>query len=283
MNINPKVMTIGVLAMLDKEKNPFQIIADNGLRTAQLQNWDMSNLTNACARKVIHDLNFSGIRLAAFWAGYTGRIVWNSAQGPGTCGLAPRDLRGRRVDELKKGADFARSIGAPAIITHVGFLPENPMDHLYTEMLNAVYDIAAYCQSLGLEFWFESGQETPLTLLRAIEDLALPNLGVNLDTANLILYGRGNPVDALEVIGRYVRNLHIKDALFPVAGNKLGEEVPVSTGKVDFDKLIQKLYALNFSGELIIEREISGPQQAVDILKAVDFIGDLLKKYQPHR
>jgi len=280
MSPNSKNMEIGVIAMLRKNDNPFEIIARYGVKTAQVQNWDMTNLTESFAEKVKCDMKNDGIRLAAFWAGYTGRIVWNSAAGPATCGLVPPDLRSRRVDELKKAADFAKILGAPAIITHCGFIPENPYDPLYAETLNAIYEVARHCLDLGLDFWFEAGQETPLTLLRAIEDLRLPNLGINLDTANLILYGRGNPVDALEVFGRYVRNLHIKDGLFPVNGYCLGKEVPVGTGKADFEKIVPKLYDLGFTGELIIEREISGPQQAKDIMKAVRYIRTLVKKYK---
>lgn len=275
-------MEIGVLAMLHNgEKNPFAPIAEIGLKTAQLQNWDMGNLNEKCAEIVKQQLNETGVRLAAFWGGYSGRIVWNSYNGPATCGLVPRDLRTQRVADLKKGAEFAKMIGAPAMITHCGFIPETPMDPLYQETLNAIYEVASYCQTLEIGFWFEAGQETPLTLLRTIEDLALPNLGVNLDTANLILYGRGNPVDALDILGKYVRNLHIKDGIHPENGKVLGTEVPVGCGKADFDKIIKKLYELNFSGELIIEREITGPQQAEDILKAKDYLETLLKKYQP--
>ena len=283
MTTPKKTMEIGVLAMLRKNEDPFKAIKEYGLKTAQLQNWDMTNLNAECADQVRKYLKKSGIRLAAFWGGYTGRIVWNSYGGPVTCGLVPRDLRARRVEELKKGAEFAARIGAPALITHCGFIPENPMDPLYAETVNAIYDVAIHCHKLGIGFWFESGQETPLTLLRTIEDICLPNLGVNLDTANLILYGRGNPVDALEVFGPYVRNLHVKDGVFPANSKVLGKEVPVGEGKADFNKIIPKLYELNFTGELIIEREISGPQQVKDILKAKAYLEKLLKKYQPSK
>ncbi|MBQ7207818.1 MAG: sugar phosphate isomerase/epimerase [Lentisphaeria bacterium] len=276
-----KTMEIGVLAMLRKGEDPFAPIRDYGLKTAQLQNWDMDNLNAATAEKVKHDLAASGIRLAAFWAGYTGKIVWNSYGGPDTCGIVPRDQRARRVGELKRGADFAAMIGAPALITHCGFIPENPMDPLYAETVAAIKDVALHCRERGIGFWFESGQETPLTLLRTIEDVGLDNLGVNLDTANLILYGRGNPVDALEVVGKYVRNLHVKDGVFPTDGRSLGKEVPFGEGRADFDRIIPKLYDLGFTGELIIEREIAGPQQIADIRLAVGKLTELLEKYKP--
>ena len=273
-------MEIGVMSILRKDSNPFPGIAAQGLTTTQLQNWDMSLLTEEIAQQTCHDIKEAGVRLAAFWAGYSGPIIWNSYGGPNTCGLVPPAMRERRVAELKKGADFAKILGAPAIITHCGFIPENPEEQLYADTLAAIKEVALYCKSLGLEFWFESGQETPLTLLRTIEDLALDNLGINLDTANLILYGRGNPVDALEVFGKYVKNLHVKDGLFPTDGHRLGKEVPFGEGRADFDRIIPKLYELHFAGQLIIEREISGPKQIADIQMAAGKLRILLDKYR---
>lgn len=267
---------IGVLTMMKRGKNVFIPAAEYGLKTVQMQNWDMSLLTADMAKQIRSDLKSSGIRLAAFWAGYTGRIVWNFPCGPGTCGLVPRDQRSRRVAELKKGAEFAAEIGAPAIITHCGFIPESPADPLYGETLSAIWEVASHCRDLGLGFWFETGQETPVTLLRTIENLHLPNLGINLDTANLILYGKGNPVDALDVFGPYVRNLHVKDGVFPVNGTQLGKEVPVGKGKADFPNILRKLKELNFSGEMVIEREISGEQQAADIKMAITYLEGIL-------
>ena len=276
-------MEIGLLAMLRRNENPFPGIADFGVKTAQVQCWDMSMLTAKIAGETKQRMEDADIRIAAYWAGYTGRIVWNCWDGPSTCGLVPRDLRRKRIDELKRGADFARMLGAPAIITHCGFIPENPRDELYPETINAIDEVAQHCLELGLGFWFETGQETPLTLLRAIEDLSLPNLGVNLDTANLILYGRGNPVDALEVVGSYVKNLHVKDGVFPANSKVLGRQRALGEGAVDFDGVIRKLFELDFTGELIIEREISGPQQAIDIRRGIAFLSGIVEKYRPSK
>ena len=271
---------IGVLTMMKRGQNVFMPAAEYGMKTVQLQNWDMSLLTEEMAGQIRSDLKESGVRLAAFWAGYTGRIVWDFRSGPATCGIVPRDQRLRRVEELKKGADFAATIGAPAIITHCGFIPEDPADPLFGETVSAVRETAAYCRGLGLGFWFETGQETPVTLLRTIQEVDLPNLGINLDTANLILYGKGNPVDALDVIGPYVRNLHVKDGVFPVDGNFLGKEVPVGKGKADFPEIVRKLHDLDFTGEMIIEREISGERQIADILTAKAYLEDILRQYR---
>ena len=277
MTDKKRPMELGVLSSFTEDgSNPFDVIARYGVATTQLNNWDMSKWTRENAEKVKRDLNSSGVRLAALWTGYSGTVIWDLIDGPDTMGLIPEYTRKRRIADLKAGADFAAMVGAPAIITHCGFIPETPKCHLYMEVLDALGEIAEYCQKLGLEFWFETGQETPVTLLRTIEDIGLPNLGINLDTANIILYGKGNPVDALDVFGKYVRNLHIKDGVYPQNGHKLGHETPIGQGKVDFEKVITKLHELGFTGELVVEREITGEQQAKDIMTALDYIGKLV-------
>ena len=112
--------------------------------------------------------------------------------------------------------------------------------------------------------------------MRAILDVGLDNQRVNLDTANLILYGKGNPVDALDVIGKYVGGLHAKDGLFPTNPKQLGEEVAIGQGKANFPVIIQKLKRLNYSGPITIEREIDGPQQGEDIRKSKTYLEGLI-------
>ena len=121
-------------------------------------------------------------------------------------------------------------------------------------------------------FLFETGQETPVTLLRAINDIGTGNLGINLDTGNLILYGKANPLDALDVFGKYVMDLHVKDGHYPTDGWKLGREVAVGEGKADFPRIIARLKELGYDGALTIEREISGDQQIQDILRAKELL-----------
>src|SRR5690606_31481717 len=148
-------------------------------------------------------------------------------------------------------ADFAKRIEAPALVTHCGFIPENMTDPNYEGVVEAIREVAQYCESLGLGFWFETGQETPIVLLRTIERVGTSNLGINLDPANLILYGKGNPIDALDVIGSYVRNVHVKDGMYPTNGDSLGKETLVGTGKVQFPALIARLRSIGYDGELI--------------------------------
>lgn len=141
-----------------------------------------------------------------------------------------------------------------------------------------IRDVAQYCRKLGLYFNFETGQETPITLLRTIEDIGLDNLGINLDPANLLMYGKGNPQDAVDMYGEYIRGVHVKDGMYPTNGRSLGKETPVGEGLVDFPVLIEKLKEHNYKGALIIEREITGPQQKKDILQAKALLEEILAK-----
>ena len=203
-------------------------------------------------------------------------MVWDFIDGPATLGLVPPAYREMRVAELKRAAQFAAWCEAPAIITHCGFIPENPKDPQYAGTVAAIAEVAERCHELGIGFWFETGQETPVVILRVIEDIGLPNFGINFDTANVILYGKANPVDALDVFGTYVRNLHAKDGLYPTNGRELGREVAIGSGKVDWLRLIERLHELEFGGEIVIEREISGPQQAADIEASLDCLGAII-------
>lgn len=205
-----------------------------------------------------------------------GPQVWNFDQGPLTIGLVPREWRQRRIDSLKRASDFAKRVGIPALHTHCGFIPEDPNNPLYSETVEAIREVASHCQGNGQSFLYESGQETPVTLLRAILDVGLKNLGVNLDTANLILYDKGNPVDALDVVGTYVRGLHAKDGLYPTDPKNLGQQVPVGQGKVDFPRIIQRLKELHYQGAITIELEIPGPREGEYLRQAKEYLESLI-------
>lgn len=207
-----------------------------------------------------------------------GKTVWNFKDGPRTIGLVPRETRTARLDALKRASDLAKQCNIGAVHTHCGFIPEDPNDPLYAETVAALREIGSHCKSNGQHFLMETGQETPITLLRAIQDTGLDNIGANLDTANLILYGKGEPVGALDVLGKHVLGLHAKDGLYPTDPSKLGQEVAIGKGRVDFPQVIRQLKALNYTGPITIEREISGTQQERDIRQSVDYLNGLIQK-----
>jgi sugar phosphate isomerase/epimerase len=247
-----------------------------GLPTCQIVCWQPDLFNEAMAQRLLAASQQYGVEVSTIWTGYPGPAVWNFTEGPATIGLTPPQYRTERVAALKAGADFAVRVGVPSITTHVGFIPEDPHDPLYPGLLAALADVVAYCRARGLTFCFETGQETPVTLLRVIEDLGRNNLGINLDAANLLLYGKANPVDALDVIGAYVRGVHAKDGEYPTNGRFLGEEKPLGEGRVNFPVLIPKLKGMGFTGALTIEREISGPKQIEDIKRAIQLLTPLL-------
>lgn len=194
-----------------------------------------------------------------------GQLVWDFRQGPSTIGLVPPKTRALRIDALRQASDFAKILGIGQVQTHCGFIPEDPADPLYPQTVAAIRKVTEHCHSNGQHFLMETGQETPTTMSRTIRDVNLPNLGVGLDTANLILYGKANPVDAVDILGAHVRSVHAKDGKWPTDPNKLGEEVLIGKGLVDFKTVFTKLRKLGYTGAITIERETSGPQQIQDV------------------
>jgi len=265
-----------IVGLSENVVDSFQLLAQVGVPTCHLACWQPAILNESLAKKVLAAQREIHVTPSTFWAGHSGAAVWNFLQGPATIGLVPPATRAARLSELKRGADFATSIGAPSITTHVGFIPEDPNDPNYAPLIETLKDLAQYCRQRDLAFMFETGQETPVTLLRTIEDIGTDNLGINLDPANLILYGKANPVDALDVFGKYVLGMHAKDGHYPTNGRELGQEASLGEGRVDFKTLFLKLKALGFKGPVTIEREISGEQQIADIKKAMQVLEPLL-------
>jgi len=270
-------LKLGVITSLDI--NPGERIAkvaELGLPTCQLACWETELFTDEIAQKVVEACRKYGVEVSSLWAGYPGPAAWNFTEGPSTLGFVPPQYREMRIEAMAKAVKFAKLIKTPSITTHAGFIPENPADPLYEGTIEALKRVAKMCLDNGLGFWFETGQETPVTLLRAICDINTGNLGINLDPANLILYGKANPVDALDVFGKYVKGVHAKDGLYPTNPRELGQETPLGEGKVNFPVLIPKLKSLGFNGAITIEREISGPQQTADIKRAIELLTPLL-------
>ena len=205
-------------------------------------------------------------------------LVWDFLRGPSTIGLVPAATRAARIDALRQASDFAHQLGVKQVQTHCGFIPEDPADSKYHGTVEAIRTVAQHCQGNGQSFLMETGQETPTTMARMLRDVAMPNLGVGLDTANLILYGKANPVDAVDILGPQIRAVHAKDGRWPTDPSKLGEEVLIGRGIVDFKKVFTKLHSVGYTGAITIERETSGPQQIEDVRNEKIYLENILRE-----
>jgi sugar phosphate isomerase/epimerase len=248
-------------------------VRDLGFPTCQVHPREADAATAAKLRKA---LDRYGVEATAAVAGGPGPEVYDFYQGPLTIGLVPRQYREARIARVKEISDFAKHAGIVAVQTHCGFIPEDPNEPLYKEAVDAIRAVAQYCKNNGQHFRCETGQETPITLLRAIRDAGVDNIGVNFDVANLILYGKADPVEALDVLGPLVEGVHAKDGLYPTDPHKLGEEVPIGSGKVNFPAVIAKLKKVGYKNPLTIEREIHGEKQTADILASKAYLEKLL-------
>lgn len=273
-NEGRKPLRLGLIIGIGKDPDSAMAkVRDLGLPTCQVF---VDEIEPELADRLRRALDKYGIEATSLVVGGPGKEVWDFYQGPLTIGLVPRETRDARIAHIKGASDFAKQCGIDAVQTHCGFIPENPNDTVYKETVTAMREVAKYCKRNGQNFRYETGQETPITLVRAIQDVGLDNQGVNFDLANLILYGKANPVDAVELLGPYVQGIHAKDGLWPTNPRELGQEVSIGKGKVDFPRIIRHLNELNYRGAVTIEREIAGPQQMEDVRAAKVYLEKLI-------
>ncbi|MEN6357140.1 MAG: sugar phosphate isomerase/epimerase family protein [Armatimonadota bacterium] len=269
-------LKIGVMTSLRPDvAGELKRVKDFGLQSTQMACWGPEKYTTDNSKAVDLARKEYGVEISTLWTGYSGPARWNFTEGPSTIGLVPPEYRDTRVADLIAGAEFAAGLGIASITTHAGFIPENPKDALYAGTVDALSKVANRCKELGIGFYFETGQETPITVLRVMKDIGTDNLGVNLDPANLLMYGKANPVDALDIIGPYVKGVHAKDGDYPTEPDSLGPEKALGEGRVNFPVLVPKLKSLGYTGPITIEREISGDKQIEDIKRAIAILDPL--------
>lgn len=218
-----------------------------------------------------------GIEISAQFCGYyDNETVWDNYKGFLTSGLGVEPYRESRIKYVKEAILFANIIGITDIVVHGGFIPNNPFSAEYESVLSAVTEICDYAEKLNMNVLLETGGESAVALLRIIKDSGKSNLFVNLDPANMIMYGYANPVDSLYTIGKYVRNIHGKDGMPPSDPRILGEEKNIGEGMVDFRAMLAKLKELGYDRYITIERELDDDAQLKEILRAKDYFENLL-------
>lgn len=272
---------IGVLFNVEKNTDilaKMKAVKEHGFECCQIVIWDMSMFTDETAQSINNAVEATGIEVSTLWAGWSGPAEWNFTGGPMTLGLVPPAYRMQRAEELITAAEFATKIGVMRVATHVGFLPENMNDPEYYGIIAVLKYVVGKYKTLGIDFLFETGQETPITLLRVIEEIGMDNVGINMDTANLMLYGKANSADAITVFGKYVMDTHIKDGFYPTDGKNLGVEVKVGEGLANIPEVVKRLNEVGYTGNYIIEREIEGEQQTKDILDTKVYLEKIVGK-----
>ncbi len=263
-------MKTGAIAyIIDKTSinDEFRRLKEAGFQYCQLCIWNPELYTADIAEETNKVKETFKITISTLWAGWSGPKVWNFHDGPPTIGLVPEKFRIQRIKELHQASLFAKSIAVRQIATHVGFLPEDPNTPIYPALIKDLRLLCEFLKANGQNFLFETGQETPITLLRTIEDIGMSNVGINFDTANFLLYGKANPLDAAKVLRKYILDIHCKDGLYPTNGTTLGKEAPLGKGAASIDDIILFLSDTEYDGTFIVERE-HGNQNKDDIITA---------------
>jgi L-ribulose-5-phosphate 3-epimerase len=188
-----------------------------------------------------------------------------------TGGIAPDSTWEQNRRNIAATAALAAQLGLNLVTFHAGFVPHENNDPASKRMQQRLAEVAEVFAGHGLNLGLETGQETAPVLRDLLQALNRPNVGVNFDPANMILYGKGDPVEAVRTLGPWIRQVHIKDARRTKTPGTWGEEVAVGSGEVDWPAFIAALDEVKFSGDLVIERE-AGSQRVADIRRAKEIL-----------
>ena len=273
---------IGVFTSIDAGFGvKLEVARELGVPTIQLHAPPKETRTPADAERFLERLREFKITLTAVFGGFEGESYADIPTVVRTVGLVPRDTRAARVREMKEIADFAKLLGCNVVALHLGFIPHDATDPLYQEVLDVTRDVCDHCAKNGQSLHLETGQEPADALLRFLKDVARDNLFVNFDPANMILYGSGEPIAALKLVGSYVRSVHCKDGKWDARpGQEWGREMPLGEGDVGMENFLRTLKEIGYAGPLTIEREISHEpeRQKAEIGAAVRLLDGLKAK-----
>ncbi len=246
-----------------------------GLEHMQLALGGLIDAGDAAIDDAIRLLEKEQIQLTAGMIGFAGEDYSSIITIRQTGGLMPDGEWEKRRKQIEAAARVGKRLRLGIVTTHIGFVPGSN-EPGYAKMVSRVREAAGLFGEQGQEFLFETGQEGASELLQFLNDVARPNVGVNFDPANMILYGAGKPVDAVRVLGRHVHHVHIKDGTgSSQPGVVWGEEVPFGTGDVDAPAFIEALRFGGYRGPLVIERE-AGTQRIADVQHAIDVLRSVL-------
>jgi len=214
-------------------------------------------------------LSEHGISIASGMFGTEGEDYSTLETIKATGGIVPDETWPTNQANIARIAPLVGKLGLKLVTFHAGFLPEEPNDPNHAKLVERISWIAEQFAQQDCTIAFETGQETAETLKSFLDTLSLPNVGINFDPANMILYGKGDPVQAAKTLLPYIQQVHLKDATATQTPGTWGEEVPLGTGDVDWGAFFQVLQDGGYSGGYAIERE-AGPSRVQDITTARD-------------
>ena len=225
-----------------------------------------------------NEIKARDITVSAVWVPYRGQ-KGSFSEAPTTLGLVPESTRAERMIRNCMTSQLAAELDVNLLAAHVGFIPEDNGGDRYKCFVEDMHRFLEYCQNQGQSFIFETGQEGVDVLERFLKDLDMPNIGLNFDMANLLIYNFDAPSALVDRLGKYIINTHIKDGKRPTRPASFGEEVFVGEGDANVFDLIKRLYReYDYTGPLVIEREIEGEQQKIDIQKIAAMLENVRKE-----
>ena len=216
-------------------------------------------------------LRWAGIEIASGMMAMSGEDYSSLESIARTGGLRPDETWPANLSHAEAVASLAADEGLDLVTFHGGFIPEDRADPERAKLLERLRIVADIFANRQLRLGFETGQETAQTLVEALDDLGCPNVGVNFDPANMILYGKGDPIKALRLLGPHVMQVHVKDAVPTTTPGTWGTEVPVGDGAVDWPAFFEVALTIDPPVNFIIERE-AGADPGTDIPKARELI-----------
>lgn len=197
-----------------------------------------------------------------------------------TGGYVPDDLWSERQTLTLQAGKLAAELGINTLSTHVGFVPRSNDPH-YTVIVDRICSLATSLAENNVELLMETGQESSSELLQFLNSISCKNVGINFDPANMILYGSGDPIDAILTLARHVRHVHVKDAVASSKpGLEWGREVAFGDGQVPHSRFLQALRSINYVGPLVIERE-AGEDRLADVAYAIETLEQLASPQVP--
>jgi sugar phosphate isomerase/epimerase len=218
----------------------------------------------------------AGFRMTGTMLGFHGEDYTTQETIKKTGGFGDPATRKERLERLKWALDRTRALGLNDLMLHAGFLPE-PGDPDRKAFLSTLTQVSELATAKNVTVAFETGQETADLLKLTLDELKCPNLKVNFDPANMLLYEKGDPIRAVELLGPYIRSVHVKDAVPTKVPGTWGDEVPLGQGTVNIRKFVQTLKKVGYKGTLCIEREVGNQEQRVaDIAHGIEFLKECL-------